>query len=80
LRIKLELNKSSAFGFATSNDNFNVSEAAIFNDFINNLELIEIPLLDRQFTWSNLQDPLSSPVSIEFWLIRIGARPFLTPL
>jgi hypothetical protein len=40
-----------------SNDNFNVSEAALFNDSINNLGLIEIPLSDRQFTWSNLQDP-----------------------
>jgi exonuclease III len=40
-----------------SNDNFNSSEAASFNDFINNLGLIEIPLLDRQFTWSNQQNP-----------------------
>jgi exonuclease III len=39
-----------------SNDNFNSSEAACFNDFINLLGLIEIPLLDRQFTWSNMQD------------------------
>jgi endonuclease/exonuclease/phosphatase family metal-dependent hydrolase len=39
-----------------SNDNFNTSEVASFNDFINNFGLIEIPLLDRQFTWSNLQD------------------------
>jgi hypothetical protein len=34
-----------------SNGNFNSSEAALFNDFINNLGLLEIPLLDRQFTW-----------------------------
>jgi hypothetical protein len=40
-----------------SNGNFNSSEASLFNDFINNLGLIEIPLLDRQFTWSNQQDP-----------------------
>jgi endonuclease/exonuclease/phosphatase family metal-dependent hydrolase len=40
-----------------SNDNFNPSEAACFNDFINLLGLLEIPLLDRQFTWSNMQDP-----------------------
>jgi hypothetical protein len=39
-----------------SNDNFNASEARFFNDFINNLGLLEIPLLDRQFTWSNQQD------------------------
>jgi exonuclease III len=29
-----------------SNGNFNSSEASLFNDFINNLGLIEIPLLD----------------------------------
>jgi hypothetical protein len=40
-----------------SNNNFNASEAALFNDFINNLGLLEIPLLDSQFMWSNLQDP-----------------------
>jgi hypothetical protein len=39
-----------------SNGNFNSSEAALFNDFINNLGLLEIPLLDRQFTWSNQQN------------------------
>jgi exonuclease III len=50
-----------------SNDNFNSSEATQFNDFINNLGLIEIPLLDWQFTWSNLQDPLFLLVSIESW-------------
>jgi exonuclease III len=37
-----------------SNGNFNGSEATQFNEFINNLGLIEIPLLDWQFTWSNL--------------------------
>jgi exonuclease III len=40
-----------------SNGNFNSSEATLFNDFINNLGLMEIPLLDRQFTWSNQQNP-----------------------
>jgi hypothetical protein len=33
-----------------SNDNFNAVEAASFNSFINDLGLLEIPLLDRQFT------------------------------
>jgi exonuclease III len=36
-----------------SNNNFNTAEAASFNDFINGLGLLEISLLDRQFTWSN---------------------------
>ncbi|XP_071680068.1 uncharacterized protein [Lolium perenne] len=40
-----------------SNGNINTTEAASFNDFINNLGLLEIPLLDRQFTWSNQQSP-----------------------
>jgi hypothetical protein len=40
-----------------SNGNINSSEAASFNGFINNLGLLEIPLLDRQFTWSNQQNP-----------------------
>ena len=29
----------------------------LFNDFINGSGLIEVPLLDRQFTWSNNQNP-----------------------
>jgi exonuclease III len=40
-----------------SNNNFNAAEASSFNEFINSLGLLEIPLLDRQFTWSNQQDP-----------------------
>jgi exonuclease III len=40
-----------------SNDNFNLAEATIFNESINSMGLLEIPLLDRQFTWSNQQDP-----------------------
>jgi exonuclease III len=40
-----------------SNGNFNAAEATSFNYFINNLGLLEIPLLDRQFTWSNQQNP-----------------------
>ena len=35
------------------NSNFNHSEASLFNDCINTLCLIELPLLDRRFTWSN---------------------------
>jgi exonuclease III len=40
-----------------SNGNINSSEAASFNGFINNLGLLEISLVDRQFTWSNQQNP-----------------------
>jgi hypothetical protein len=40
-----------------SNQRINSQESASFNDFINTLGLLEIPLLDRQFTWSNQQDP-----------------------
>ncbi|XP_071680432.1 uncharacterized protein [Lolium perenne] len=40
-----------------SSGNFNAVESSLFNEFINDLALIEIPLLDRQFTWSNQQDP-----------------------
>jgi exonuclease III len=40
-----------------SNDNFNLAEASIFIDFVNQLGLLEIPLLDWQFTWSNQQTP-----------------------
>jgi hypothetical protein len=36
-----------------SNNNFNPVEAIAFNDLINNQCVLEIPLLDRQFTWSN---------------------------
>ncbi|XP_071680542.1 uncharacterized protein [Lolium perenne] len=40
-----------------SSGNFNAAEASLFNWFIDNLGLIEILLLDRQFTWSNQQNP-----------------------
>ena len=36
-----------------NNDNFNFAEANNFNDLINSLCLIEIPLADRAYTWSN---------------------------
>ncbi|CAN6228896.1 unnamed protein product [Urochloa humidicola] len=39
-----------------NSDNFNVSEAHLFNSTINELGLIEIPLVDRSFTWSNKRD------------------------
>lgn len=42
-----------------NNDNFSRVEALWFNDFINDLALIDLPLRDRQFTWSNRQ---SSPI------------------
>lgn len=35
------------------NNNFRQSEAEAFNDCINDLNLIELPLLDRLYTWSN---------------------------
>ena len=38
-----------------SNDTFNIREASLFNAFINDCGLLEIPLLDRLFTWSNNQ-------------------------
>lgn len=36
-----------------NNCNFNSAEANHFNDLINSLGLIEIPLIDRAYTWSN---------------------------
>jgi len=36
-----------------NNSNFRASEAAAFNDYINTECLIELPLLDRSYTWSN---------------------------
>lgn len=39
-----------------NNDNFDASEANLFNDTINSLEIVEIPLVDRAYTWSNKRD------------------------
>lgn len=39
-----------------SNGSFNFSEAHMFNSVINTMELVEIPLLDRAYTWSNKRD------------------------
>jgi hypothetical protein len=36
-----------------NNPNFHQAEADAFNDSINDLNLIELPLLDRLYTWSN---------------------------
>lgn len=44
-----------------NNGNFSRSEASLFNDFINDLSLIDLPLRDRLYTWSNRQ---SSPVLV----------------
>ena len=44
------------FAHEKSSDNFNSVEADWFNDFINDLGLQDIPLLDRLYTWSNNQD------------------------
>ena len=38
-----------------SNDYFDVHVASIFNEFINDSSLLEIPLLDRRYTWTNNQ-------------------------
>jgi hypothetical protein len=38
-----------------SNGNFDAREADIFNSWINDAGLLEIPLIDRLFTWSNNQ-------------------------
>lgn len=37
-------------------DSFNVADADRFNEVINALGLIEIPLVDRAYTWSNRRD------------------------
>lgn len=37
-------------------ETFNFQEARTFNGLINSLDLIEIPLVDRAFTWSNRRD------------------------
>lgn len=42
-----------------NNDNFDVSLASAFNSTIHDLSLVELPLLDRLFTWSNKR---TSPV------------------
>jgi len=39
-----------------NNDNFNYNLAEQFNNAIDTLQLMELPLLDRQFTWSNKRD------------------------
>jgi exonuclease III len=36
-----------------NNNSFRQPEADLFNDTINQLSLIELPLMDRAFTWSN---------------------------
>lgn len=36
-----------------NNSNFHTLEAESFNDCINDLCLLELPLLDRRYTWSN---------------------------
>lgn len=41
------------FAHEKNNMSFCQAEANMFNDTINSLALIELPLLDRHFTWSN---------------------------
>ncbi|CAN6285105.1 unnamed protein product [Urochloa humidicola] len=39
-----------------NNSNFHSSESALFNATLHDLGLLEIPLLDRAYTWSNKRD------------------------
>lgn len=39
-----------------NNSAFRQNEADLFNQYINSLSLLELPLLDRAFTWSNKRD------------------------
>jgi hypothetical protein len=41
------------FPHEKNNSNFHPEESKAFNDFINESCLIDLPLLDRAFTWSN---------------------------
>jgi hypothetical protein len=41
------------FPHEKNNTNFHPEEAEAFNDFINEACLLELPLLDRAYTWSN---------------------------
>ena len=48
-------------------NNFHFSEAKSFNDCINDMCLIELPLLDRNFTWSNRRaNPMLERLDIAF--------------
>ncbi|CAN6374258.1 unnamed protein product [Urochloa humidicola] len=38
------------------NANFHSAESSLFNDTLHSLSLLEIPLLDRAYTWSNKRD------------------------
>jgi hypothetical protein len=40
-----------------NNDNFDAPRAAAFNLAIHNMSLMELPLLDRAFSWSNQRTP-----------------------
>jgi hypothetical protein len=50
-----------------NHNNFRQNEADSFNDTINSLSLIELPLLDRAFTWSsNRQNPTLQKIDRAF--------------
>jgi endonuclease/exonuclease/phosphatase family metal-dependent hydrolase len=53
-----------------NNDNFSASEASMFNSTINDLCLLELPLRDRMYTWSNRRD---SPVLIRLDRVFVNA-------
>lgn len=55
------------FSTDKNNNNFRQNEADSFNDTINSLSLIELPLLDRAFTWSsNRQNPTLQKIDRAF--------------
>lgn len=41
------------YAYEKNNSNFQMAKVEAFNDCINDLCLVEVPLLDRSFTWSN---------------------------
>jgi hypothetical protein len=48
-------------------DGGNMNDIMIFNEIINNLGLMEIPLKGRKFTWSNMQnEPLLEQIDWVF--------------
>jgi hypothetical protein len=51
-----------------NNSSFRQDEADAFNDLINNLALIELPLIDRLYTWSsNRNEPTLQQIDRVFY-------------
>jgi hypothetical protein len=53
-----------------NNDNFSAVDASMFNTAINDLCLLELPLRDRLYTWSNRRD---SPILIRLDRVFVNA-------